>query len=267
MFWCLPPSGKCEWSNLRKFAEQFNDAFSTKYRLSKCLDISDSSKPQPEVLLESVGDKCMVIERKAIVWPRNYLKYHRSEHDFSDSFTPQVSPLFQDDTYLLEISTKHLRGNKAYLQDLAKQIAKMVIAQQAQIMETGATYSSRPIRWRFRQVQEHERDSDTPEKGVGIAWLSENKNDEAEKAQQGISVIIDDFLNEASLKFTDYPDCLRILVLEAYGDLNEDNVVEQSVQKAVLPQNVDQIWLAEPTWISDIDFEVAYRQVRNNATN
>jgi hypothetical protein len=208
----------------------------------------------------------MVIERKAIVWPPNYLKYHRSEHDFGDCFVSQVSPLFQDNAYLLEIDTKHLRGNKAHLQRLAQQIAKMVIARQAQIIETGAIYSSRPIRWCFRQVQEYERDSDTPEKGVGVAWLSEDKNDEAEKAQQGIAVILDGFLNRVSLKFANYPDCLRIFVLEAYGDLT-DNDIEQSVQNAALPQNVDQIWLAEPKWISETDFEVAYRQVRDNTTN
>jgi len=151
----------------------------------------------------------------------------------------------------------------------------MVRARQAQVIQTGAIYSSRPINWCFRRVPEYERDSDTPEKGVGVKfnepmiWLSESNDDKSAKARQGITVILDDFLNRASLKFAGYPDCLRIFVLEAYGDnwIVTDDDIEQAIQNAVLPQNVDKIWLAEPKWITETDFEVAYRQVRANAAN
>jgi hypothetical protein len=64
MFWCLPPSGKCEWANLKAFAEEINSTIGIQYRLSKCLDISDSSKPQPEILLEVQGNSAWLLSAK-----------------------------------------------------------------------------------------------------------------------------------------------------------------------------------------------------------
>jgi len=96
MFGCLPPSGKCEGANLKEFAEQLSDSLGARYGLAKCLDVSDRTKPQPEVLLRSTGDKCVVIERKVIVWPPDYLKFLRSEREFCDSFLAKVNPSFQE---------------------------------------------------------------------------------------------------------------------------------------------------------------------------
>jgi hypothetical protein len=269
MFWCLPPSGKCEWANLKAFAEQFNGTFGTQYRLSKCLDILDSSKPQPEIQLESTGEQCMVIERKAIVWPPDYLQSHNSEHKFFGYFVPRVSPAFQDDAYQLELRTRDVHGNKEYVKHLAREIADAVLTRRAQVIEAGAIYSSHPIEWCFRQIQEYERDDDTPKNGVGVSLKDPlrrlpRSHDELPRVHKRIAQTVDKLLAKAAIKFVGYPNCLRVVVLEAYGDnlLPTDEDIEQIIQSALWPSNIDQIWLAEPEWLTESEFEVTYRQVR-----
>ncbi len=273
-FWCRPPSGKCEWANLRKFAEHFNNTFSTEYKLAKCLDVSDSSKPQPEVLLESSGDKCMVIERKAIVFPPNYLKHHHSEHEFGNHFVAKANSAFQDDLYMLEINTNDVHRSKKDLRDLAEQIAKSVIANQQEVRYTGEIYSSQPLRWCFRRLSKYERDEDAPEKGVGVyfsePWsLPEENRDQSSIARKQVADQLNKLLAETAVKFANYSDCIRILLLEVYGDdmLLNDGDVDGIITSAKLPQNIDQIWVAAPEWISDLEFQIVYRQVSSVSLN
>jgi hypothetical protein len=191
----------------------------------------------------------MAIERKAIVWPPDYLKSHSSEHKFFDYFVSRVSPAFQDDAYQLELRTRDVHGNNKYLKHLAQEIADAVVARRAQVIETGAIYSSHPIEWCFRQTQEYERGDDTPKNGVGISLKDPMKrllrsHDESLTAHGRIARTVDKLLAKAAIKFVDYPDCLRVVVLEAYGYnlLPTDQDIEQIIQSAVWPLSVDQIW-------------------------
>jgi hypothetical protein len=232
MFWCLPSGNKCEWSALEGFVKHFNTEFGTQFHLVDCLDVFERTNRQPEVLLEDGKDGCMVIERKGFPWPSDYIRFHQLEHEFADHFTSIVTPAFQDDVYLLGISARYLRNGKKQVRNIARQIAEAIIDRREQILGTGRVVSTQPVPWCFWRLSEIEHDESTPERGVGVAinhpWamfqdlrshilelpdentLVETRREMREK--------LEELLDKVELKFRDYSRCLRVLLLEVYGD-------------------------------------------------
>lgn len=72
---------KCEWRFLESFVRQLNAEAGTDYERLVCPDVADSTRPQPEVLLrDGITAEEMVIERKSIVWPSDYIAEHKQWH-------------------------------------------------------------------------------------------------------------------------------------------------------------------------------------------
>ena len=76
MHWDCMPSSKCEPLHLRPFIRFYNRTNNTNYVLKECLDVKDRSSKQPEALY--IDKNCqkprLVVERKAIVWPKDAQK-------------------------------------------------------------------------------------------------------------------------------------------------------------------------------------------------
>lgn len=257
---------------------QINTKFGTQYSLADCPDVFDKTKSQPEVLLENGENGGMVIEQKGFPWPSDYIRFHQLEHEFGNYFTSMINSAFQDDVYLLGISAKHLRNSKKQVKSIAQQIAEAVMEKRGQIYNTGQVFSAQPVPWRFWRLSELERDESTPERGVGVMindpWIMfqdlqshilelPNENTLVE-IRQAIREKLEELLVKVELKFKDYPNCLRVLLLEVYGDdLSLDFIsIDEIVQAVDLPLNIDQVWIAEPEWISEIDVKAAYRQIK-----
>jgi len=266
MFWCLPPSGKCEWANLKEFARQFNEQYGSEYRLSRCLDVSDNSRPQPEVLLEAPGEIPMVIERKAVVWPPDYFKYHRTEHEFRDLFLHQISGQFDGDLYALRVQADSLRGNKQQVQEWAMIIAREVLQNRTVILTGGHLRRSSPFPWSFGRYPEFLRDESTPEAGVGVdivGPLSDDFDVANYQAQiDGAMRQLNKVLSTTTGKFAGYSGSLKIVVLEFYGDFLSEETAKELVAQAEVPAVVDQVWVARPDWVSPFDWQIAYDRVR-----
>ena len=273
MFCCFPDSSKCEWRKLEPFVRQYNKKFNVKYFLSKCLDVFDNTKPQPEIRLKSEKEKDIVIEHKIITWPPNYLQLHRAEHEFMNFFTESVSPQFQDNVYLLGINSKNIAINKGINKGVAKKIANIVINNKERILAVGSFYSSQPFKWSFRCLRESEKDENTPKKGVGVQVYSDdqsffsmnNEVDDTDEAINGVKKILISHLRKAETKFHDYSDCIRIFITELHGEhLSVDHeAIEEILPNIEIPRNIDQIWVGYPEWISANSHETAYKLLKN----
>lgn len=272
MFWCFPDSDKCEWKKLKFFVKEYNRLFKTDYILSECLDVFDSTKPQPEVRLKSSEHEHtdIVIEHKIIGCPSDYLQRHSSEHDFIDFFTEIVSPEFQDDVYLLELNSEEIIPKKRIVEDWAKNIADTVIENRSKIRTVGRIGFSQPLNWVFRRLPEYEHYESVPKKGVGVCFLGKDffgyfESDESEynKMTEGIKNTLLKHLEKSSKKFKGYRDCLRIFITQMYGeDIVELELIEEIVSSLDIPSNIDQIWIGFPEWIDNCNYEVAYKQVK-----
>jgi len=270
--WCLPPDGKCEWANLRNFVEDFNTKYKATYRLVKCLDVWDSSQPQPEVLLDGNGDKPMVIERKAIVWPYDYFKYHRTEHDFAEGIYAKLNPHFTEGAYALEVNASSLRGNKAQINKMCDNITDAIIKNKNQARTVGIQ-SKTPIPWIFRPISKDECDDNIPQNGVGVITIGNSIFDDditnfkniKQKTISEVSNKLDELLLACEKKFSQYTDCLKIVVLEFYGtqaEILDDEDVIRIITEVHMPSAIDQVWVARPEWISEYDWKITFDRVR-----
>ena len=76
---------------------------------------------------------------------------------------------------------------------------------------------------------------------------------------------IEALLVNTNEKFSDYQEgYLRVLVLEPYigSDFLFDKDIEEAIVTTALPLDIDQIWLAEPRWISASRYDLRYRLIR-----
>ncbi|GBC59181.1 hypothetical protein DENIS_0117 [Desulfonema ishimotonii] len=268
MFWCLPDNSKCEWRKLEYFVKQYNKISEANYTLAECLDVFDSKKPQPEIKLKAFGKKDIVIEHKIITWPPNYLKLHRAQHDLIDCFIEKIRAEFQDDLYVLEILSDDIVPKKRTIQEWANTIAKIVINNRDRIRITGGICSSNPIRWFFKRLPDCERDDNVPQQGVGVYVNGpfdeisiDNFESESRKIKDGVKDILVSHLEKASVKFTNYNNCIRIFITEVYGEhpLLSHELIEKILPSINQPSNIDQIWVGYPRWTIENDYEKVYK--------
>ncbi|TET44164.1 hypothetical protein E3J62_11110 [candidate division TA06 bacterium] len=211
----------------------------------------------------------MVIERKILVWPPDYVRRHNLEHEFSDLFISLVKGAFEEDLYALEVSTKYLCGDKQGVKDMARQIADKVLESVRHVCSSKDISARCPLPWRFGRLPDFLRDESTPDKGVGVYFLGppdlfEVDSIERSQARDGLSRQLQEVLVQVESKFGAYDDSLRVLILEVYGNNTclSDSDVEDAICKAALPPCVSQIWLAYPEYIGEWDWRVAYRRVK-----
>lgn len=269
-FHCLRDD-KCEWGKgLRDFAIQFNEAFGKDYSLSNCLDISKRDSKQPEVLLEALGNKPMVIESKKIVYPADYYKKHRHFHDFFKSFESfyvrNLKPVLSQDIYEIGINENALyQNNKQKLPLICKQIVSHVLQHIEEFHIYNKISSTEPIPWCFRRVPENERDDESYKSGL---WLSGSAKpllyrfETLTEAEEEIAKELAKHLSITDIKFKDYANCLKILVIEICGDILSipaPEVIVEIIENATIPSSVDQIWLADPQ--DEVESIIIYHQI------
>ncbi len=248
--------GKCEWldGGLRGFVAQFNEAFGKDYDLSKCPDIYDRTRKQPEVLLESksLNYQPVVIERKKVVYPDKYYEKHRLSHDFFACFRAlyekELEPHLHKGMYELRIGEDALGSyTKRKLPVLSKSIIEHISNNLKTFLINDRISSNAPISWCFRQIPP-EPDA-LYDSGLEIWTTTQFSASALAEAEKGIKSQLIRHLPAIDQKFQEYAQCLKILVLEICGDAfsipSLDEIVEM-VNSADIPSSIDQIWLAEP---------------------
>jgi hypothetical protein len=264
IYWCKPFTSKCEWIKLKPFVEHYNSLHGKSYSLSRCLDIEDQSRPEPEILLEARGEIPVVIEHKSIVWPDLHLRDHQNEHTLFDHFSELVRKHFQDDLYQLTVAEEYLHHRKkGEILSLAKSLVEEVLK--------SSGYGHIPFPWRFERVPISHRLPDMPPAGVGIQVISDScDNPEAilkayEEAKTGFRKAFERAATGVAKKFANYPDHRALLVLEFYGAdstwVLEEDLLEL-IRAAELRSSIDEVWITQREWFSDNDFELAWERAR-----
>ncbi|MBN3963594.1 hypothetical protein [Nostoc sp. NMS8] len=266
---------KCEWrKGLKDFAIQFNEAFGKDYSLSKFLDISEKGgkqqTKQPEVLLEAPGDKPMVIECKKIVYPPKYYEKHRHFHyffkDFYDSYNRDLKPILPQDVYEIGINENVLYQNKKQkFPSISNQIVAHVLQHIEEFHVSNQISSAEPIPWGFRRVPENERDDESYKSGLRLSSSAKSLSyqfDKLPEAEEEIAKELAKHLSNTDIKFRDYANCLKILVIEICGDIlsiPSPEVIVEIIENATIPSSVDQIWLADPQ--DETESIISYYQI------
>jgi hypothetical protein len=259
--------GKCEWlgGGLNEFTRHYNEQSGTAYSRTQCLDItklSGMTPKAPEVLLtDSVTGKQMVIERKSIVWPPNYIHRHQLEHQFAESIWEKTRGLYRDAAYELSLDSREFDVlDRKDIQAGGNKIAEIISHLDPRDLPL---HSSRPIKWSFRKVQPHEEGDQRT--GIIVSHqrsMMFEDTDDAD-ARTGTSSEMKVQLAAAAAKFEGYLDCRRLVLLDFYGtDLCEDDI-PLLLEGIAVPTIIDEVWRTVRDWISADDYQIGYDRLYN----
>src|SRR5258706_4888652 len=219
---CLPESGGCERQRTDPFVDHLNRVEGRVYRHDRCLDRIDRTRPQPEALyIEDASNAKLVIERKSIVWPSDYVVRHKSEHDVVDLIREGLRDLTGDEPYRLVIE-QGLRGSPNDLERLAAALIES-IRSKSSALHAGRGVSSQPsgLRWTMYRENAAQRDfNDEPPTGFLVEIIFADVNVPSDDA--GLLTEIGRHLDSSAVKFSGYPDARRVLVLDPHADIRHD---------------------------------------------
>ncbi len=277
IFWCFPPEDKCEWYHLRDFVDHYNNTRGKVYTLTACLDVEGRSEKEPEILLEAPRETPIVIERKAVVWPRDeYFSDHRNEHDLHDLLVNKIRSRgnpFTDSAYQLSVNSNSLKGRKKReVERFAEQIADIVLSDHTTAKSPRGIGNREPIPWRFRPLSPHERDETVPGTGIGLVVSEKTEPSEPSEIREAIETARAGYASEfersaraTADKFAKYSHCEKLFLVQFCGhgsDWLQDEDIVKIIKSAQLPGVIDQVWLAYPEWVSEYDHVIAWEHIR-----
>jgi len=218
----------------------------------------------------------MVIERKSIVWPpEDYLSNHRNEHRLSEHFSEALwshGDAFSKSLYQLSVRDTSLHG-RTYrdVAAIARSIAGVIASHTDEARSDGGLTRLSPIPWNFRPLREWERDESTPTRGIRVVIVGSTEDQNYAEFCRKQAAAIDGFCEEferqvraASRKFSDYSDCLRLLLVQFFGDIEfgpTDEEIRAIVIGSQLLKDINQVWVADKNWISEDDYELEWVRI------
>ena len=266
VFDCLIPQCKHEWPRLRSFVSQYNTANGASYSLVKCLDIENRNVQEPEVLLVSEGLPPLVTERKSVVWPSDHGQRHSTYHYIFDCVGNSTGGLFADAPYELQIYETLEHKTKGDVKKIANNICDAILVNFEQAKSNAGISRSKPVSWSLRLLEPWEVDFDEPSTGLRIQVRSpaESRYTHAE-ARVGYEMEMWRALDSAANKFSKYDHCIRVLLMQFFGQfdlLQIDSELTQLVKSAIVPENIDEVWVADYDWVDLDEFEIIWNRIR-----
>lgn len=270
LFSCKPPPQKCEWDILRNFVAHYNRVYDKSYTHSECLDRNNSTEPEPELLLEAIGETPIVLERKAVVWPYLYIRDHSNEHLFFDIIQDLLGNEFRDNPYRLLIGAIYLKSKKKKeIEKMAQSIARTILSNIDKVKRDSGFSFTEPFAWLVHPTPFEQRDETSHNAGLSLI-ITEDFSQEVPslsqqgETQKGLCATLEQKAEEAARKFESYRNCIKIFIVEFYSDdpIITDEYIIKTVRSARIPAIIDQVWVAKPEWASEEKYEILWDRLR-----
>jgi hypothetical protein len=243
---CMPKSGGCEWRRIKPFIQHLNRLEGTSYRLDVCLDRNSRNRPEPEVRCTQVsGGVGLVVERKCVVWPKDYSARHNLDHRIADDLFNNLNPLVGESPYaiLLEHGFHGTISNaSAFAAEIVSEV-KRNLSELGDDKELCGDFDGH--HWAFYRDPDFERRGDN-RPGLVVRWDVPLNLEIYGSPPAGLLDEIQRLLNSAARKFRNYLNDRRILLIAPEGrvpclvtwwsELFEDNLSG--------PAEISEIWLA-----------------------
>lgn len=265
---CLPESNGCERQRTDPFVRHLNEVESRDFRHQLCLDRVFRNTPQPEALYVDAGTGIrLVIERKTIAWPRDYIVRHQNDHLVAEILCDKLGARLADAPYAIVLECA-LRGRPSELRVFAGQIVESVLRRFPEV-ETGRGIGSPTWGRRWRIIREPPDDriaEDEPPHGLVIRWFpTEASPQPYADASDELLAEVGRHLVSCASKFRDYAGDRRVVLLDQQGELRywSCRSWQRAFHLSPPPAEVPEIWMAIHDWIADDElgwiFERLYR--------
>lgn len=257
---CLPSASKCEWTELQYFISHYNKIYSTRFERVVCLDIQHTSA-QPEVMCKDANSgQLMVVERKSIIWPTNYVEKHKAEHIFWNAIIDNLKPETDGAPFTLRVEMPPT-VNHEELRKIARDLVVSIKGGVHSLVDGSGFHFALPVKGYIFKEFKSDRDGDEPEVGLRIEsdeyFVEELKN--AARTPQEFSAKIAGYFRSCENKFSDYASAKRILLFNyVSGQLFSD--CDQNWWQEFLcihkpSEVIDEIWSSHNYYEDDWGFE------------
>jgi hypothetical protein len=213
---CLPDSGGCERQRTDPFVSYLNELEGKHFSHEKCLDRVYRNSPQPEALyIDTDTAEQLVIERKTLVWPHDYVARHKNDHFVADLLIEGLQDLTSKAPYDIELE-EGLAGPRDDLIAIANHITTVVRERFPEVERgriIGAAQSGR--RWRFfRGNSAWRREDGQPEKGLVVQWHLKETLDQVSAPPTELLAEVSRLFETCVQKFQAYLHTRRILLID-----------------------------------------------------
>jgi hypothetical protein len=256
--------GKCEWfgGGLEDFVSHYNRECDTNYVHTSCLDIvriSGTTLKQPEVLVtDGANNTRMVIERKSVVWPPDYILKHNNEHSFAETVWKATSGWYNDACYELIVFAEQMEELDS---KTVNAIANEISSRLAHLDSSGIpTRGNSPVDWVFCRADTQEHGD---RRGIVVSYQRRAtfKDFLEDNAREGTASAIEKELSAAALKFVSYSDARRVVLLDFYGTKLWEQDIPPLMLTLTVPSNIDEVWMSKRDWVSEEEFEIGYERL------
>jgi hypothetical protein len=257
---CLPVSGGCERHLTDPFVECLNDSQGTCFAYQTCFH-HINNEPQPEALYSATDTGArLVIERKSVVWPLNYVKRHQNDHLVAAILSEGLRELADLQPLSIRLEPSGLMSRKE-LESFARDIVASVRSSM-DTLRTGRVLGSQRAGRSWTCNVDFDRDpSDGPLTGLIVRWPEPLESIRAEALPAQLTQKLLKLLDSTVKKFSGYPDARRILLLDPHGSIRHKDGSWWHRALKPLPTAIPEIWLGIHDWVTDFDQGWEFEQV------
>jgi hypothetical protein len=252
---CLPDSGGCERQRTDPFVSYLSELEGKHFSHEKCLDRIYRNSPQPEALyIDTDTTEQLVIERKTLVWPRDYPSRHKNDHFVAHLLIEGLKDLTNNAPYTIELEAG-LLGRRDDLAAFGNHITTVVRGRFPEVERGGIIGEAQSgHRWRFfRGNSVWRREDGQPEKGLVVEWSLDERLDLVSAPPSELLAEVSRLFESCVQKFQAYLHARRILLIDQYGDLRYlgDFWWKQVLEVLPVPSEIPEVWMATYDWITD----------------
>jgi len=248
---CLPQSGGCEKPFTDAFIEYLNRTEGTRYVHRECLDVADRQNPQPEALyVDSERSIQLVIERKSISWPVDYVHRHSNDHFVSEVFSKEMESLQLNDLYELRLPML-IEGTQPELRSFVVDAARKIRLHWPKVA-AGRILRERVNEkwwWAFRKVSASDREDEAPSIGWQFNFVGQSSDwfDRLDPSRPPADLVsaLQKIYSSCAKKFALYTHARRVLVLAPYEDLRYQGADwwHDLFSSVPPPTEIGEVWL------------------------
>jgi hypothetical protein len=82
-----------------------------------------------------------------------------------------------------------------------------------------------------------------------------------DEAIAGTAAAMERELAEAATKFIGYEAARKVVLLDFYGNELSEEDIPPLLERIVLPQVINEIWMTKQVWVSEDDFEIGFERL------
>jgi hypothetical protein len=250
---------------LAPFVEHYNAVKGTQFLFAARLDrTGPEAQPEAEYRDATTGSK-LVIERKSIIYPRDFAQLHQTLHELSGTLDRPLADIL-DASRAYRLIFNKVRGNRTEMKSLAEIICERITADLALIHQGYEITDPTPGReWIFYEEREFDRDYFEPGTGVIYEFKGERRVLDLDSEAPGdLLQDLSKHLQSASRKFAPHPDATRLLALDTFGALQimTDFNWDVLLRNVTIPENIDEIWLTKHAMITDMECGWVFQRLK-----